>query len=275
MKCNLKAIAAAMTLAAGTLLGTEAQAAVPTIPGASHSSLVLTAFDNSSTFLLNDGVTIETANRGFVADLGLWGGGAPAFSITDFSSLFNAAFVNVLDGDGDAAPSSLSNIRWNITAGVQGANAAQNQILTTITPGNPPVGAQNQQLQQSVGEMIGYFGDIGGADPTESFTGPNNANPAENWGSNFNGQMGALNNGLGLGDPMELVVLGITTGFFGIQPSDPVQFASIFSSDFTLTDTGLFTNASVVPVPAAVWLMGSALIGLVGVSRRRAVEAAA
>ena len=29
------------------------------------------------------------------------------------------------------------------------------------------------------------------------------------------------------------------------------------------------SNASVIPVPAAVWLFGSGLLGLVGVARRR------
>lgn len=33
--------------------------------------------------------------------------------------------------------------------------------------------------------------------------------------------------------------------------------------------TGTLTQAQVIPVPAAVWLMGSGLVGLVGVARRR------
>jgi len=41
--------------------------------------------------------------------------------------------------------------------------------------------------------------------------------------------------------------------------------------DWNLNDTGLLTygEISAVPVPAAVWLFGSGLIGLVGVARRR------
>ena len=45
------------------------------------------------------------------------------------------------------------------------------------------------------------------------------------------------------------------------------------SWDDTRTNTGIssaLVRASVVPVPAAVWLFGSGLIGLIGVARRRA-----
>jgi len=34
-----------------------------------------------------------------------------------------------------------------------------------------------------------------------------------------------------------------------------------------------FGSASVVPVPAAVWLFGSGLLGLLGIARRKAQEA--
>lgn len=43
-----------------------------------------------------------------------------------------------------------------------------------------------------------------------------------------------------------------------------------FSAAFNLTSPGLY---SAVPVPAAVWLLGSGLVGLVGVARRRKAAA--
>jgi len=39
--------------------------------------------------------------------------------------------------------------------------------------------------------------------------------------------------------------------------------------DIHLADHSRFTNVSAVPVPAAVWLFGSGLLGLVGIARRR------
>ena len=47
---------------------------------------------------------------------------------------------------------------------------------------------------------------------------------------------------------------------------EPVDGATIFPD---LTGTSVQIGAAVVPVPAAVWLFGSGLLGLVGVARRR------
>ena len=62
----------------------------------------------------------------------------------------------------------------------------------------------------------------------------------------------------------------------GIDPNTEFEFFGFsMGFDFSLdgTATAISTdviNTSVVPVPAAVWLFGSGLIGLVGVARRRA-----
>jgi hypothetical protein len=56
-------------------------------------------------------------------------------------------------------------------------------------------------------------------------------------------------------------------------PADAKQFQN--GATWTFDGTSLnYSTASAVPVPAAVWLLGSALVGLVGVSRRREAEAA-
>ena len=39
--------------------------------------------------------------------------------------------------------------------------------------------------------------------------------------------------------------------------------------DIHLADHSRFTNVSAIPVPAAVWLFGSGLLGLVGIAHRR------
>jgi hypothetical protein len=58
------------------------------------------------------------------------------------------------------------------------------------------------------------------------------------------------------GDPM----------FFDILFSD----AAAFDMADTLTMSAEFSSTSAVPVPAAVWLFGSGLLGLVGIARRKA-----
>ena len=69
--------------------------------------------------------------------------------------------------------------------------------------------------------------------------------------------------------------------FFGASPLDNFTFAN---TNFSLADllvpiageaafstnvnTAIVANISTVPLPGAVWLLGSALIGMVGFSRR-------
>lgn len=60
-------------------------------------------------------------------------------------------------------------------------------------------------------------------------------------------------------------------------PSDPAVMA-LFEGVWSLDANGTLTYSALgapVPVPAAVWLLGSALIGLVGVARRRETQAEA
>ncbi|NNE63540.1 MAG: PEP-CTERM sorting domain-containing protein [Gammaproteobacteria bacterium] len=63
--------------------------------------------------------------------------------------------------------------------------------------------------------------------------------------------------GLALGQTTNSVTLNlIQAPFFGT--SDPMEVVAI--------------NSSVVPVPAAVWLFGTGIIGLIGFSKRRKVS---
>lgn len=61
-------------------------------------------------------------------------------------------------------------------------------------------------------------------------------------------------------------------GFTGNGSTGALQ--SYILGSATLSNSGVLTitgNGSTVPVPGAVWLLGSGLLGLIGVSRRRAV----
>ena len=45
---------------------------------------------------------------------------------------------------------------------------------------------------------------------------------------------------------------------------------NLLGSFISPTNSGVSAIATVVPIPAAVWLFGSGLIGLIGVARRKA-----
>lgn len=69
----------------------------------------------------------------------------------------------------------------------------------------------------------------------------------------------------GSGGVLALMGLSVSTGdVIALEFISPTSFATFNGVDLTIT-------ASAVPVPAAVWLFGTALLGLVGFSKRRKV----
>jgi hypothetical protein len=65
--------------------------------------------------------------------------------------------------------------------------------------------------------------------------------------------------------------IGSSTALYGVTEgagqTSPIVLASLGS--VSLTSTGLTFSANTVPLPAAIWLLGSGLLGLAGVGRRK------
>jgi len=75
------------------------------------------------------------------------------------------------------------------------------------------------------------------------------------------------------GDPLEFifnVTGGDAAGLFGSQAGVILTGSGFtsFTSDFS-SRSGLANAASIIPIPAAAWLFGSGLLGLVGMARRK------
>jgi hypothetical protein len=69
------------------------------------------------------------------------------------------------------------------------------------------------------------------------------------------------------------IALGVTNTLYGLTGNgNPGQLQSyILGTDITVAADGtLKVGGPTVPLPAAVWLFGSGLLGLFGVGRRRA-----
>jgi len=71
----------------------------------------------------------------------------------------------------------------------------------------------------------------------------------------------------GYGTTLGQLSLGTDDGIGG-SPMDHGPFSG-FSNNIDFTSLTVVTYVSTVPVPAAVWLFGSGLLGLIGVGRRR------
>lgn len=85
------------------------------------------------------------------------------------------------------------------------------------------------------------------------------------------GVVGSITGGTELGDPFSLNQGIAGTDSFsaastGFQAMTNLLAVGSYSMNITMTQTA---NVSAVPVPAAIWLLGSGLIGLVAVARRR------
>lgn len=86
---------------------------------------------------------------------------------------------------------------------------------------------------------------------------------ASNTGGYFSENFNVTNTGVGTA-PTMIIFSGLMEGSYQFLVGGNIR--GIAGSEYTVS-----TDVSTVPLPAAAWLMGTALIGLVSFSRRKAV----
>lgn len=246
MKKTLLSAAVALTLASGAA-----------------QSATLTAGETFDINILADGVSCFTFGN-------CVGNAAAAFVDNDTDAL--ATNGSAIGGDGLAG-------KINVTTADDGAGG----VTFTVNSFNMDtyLGTAGGAFGTWAGDVTTMSGSVNAAgdiafDPTgrmgiaQFFTGSLGAQPW-NTGSTFTSgnQVNAVadltGSALALDGSAVIVsasTVGAAWGFFVGTP-----YTEIFSLDFS--NATVVDSPSAVPVPAAVWLFGSGLLGLVGVARRK------
>ena len=255
MQLNLKSAMAAVALA---LLASTANAALPAPNSANGSDLILNIWNGN---LANQGYTFDTG-----LSVATWNPAA-AFSVTISGAGVVAAFNDASGGVGGTA--------WDIVGARTTGAGAGNTFWTTVDindptllgsgAGDPPanIGAavssastaflalssNNTVLSQvSDGQWAGTLAQGGGNLTANT----ENLSPGTMYFAKYNQALSGL--------------VSIYAGTWSLTWNGAAGSAT--SATLTWTPTS-------VPVPAALWLLGSGLLGVAGVGRRRQAQVAA
>ncbi len=271
MKLNLKTIAAAVALVAA---GTSANAAI--VAGA-NGSLVIAAFNTvthsyyvrDTGFLLNDFLPSSVTTA--AGDGGVTGTRTPdAGLLLDKTNTAtfgaDATFASWLTGQ------TLSDIRWTAFANDQSSAAGTNNVSRMILASSSatPV-VFNSNVTAAVGSTNAFVGVVG------STTGPTNPPLFDTNLSVGAATLGTLDSASSLFYfARSTGTLANATAAVATRYGNATGFATVTlesDGDFVYSLAGEAPAA--VPVPAAIWLLGSGLMGLGGMVRRRKAAAAA
>lgn len=230
---------------AGTLVGSYAGDTQVTVSKNITSASISASSDSNLQSLLTlgaaSGNTIEWAVQG--------GGSVNPNGTTQYGATGNAAFVTTLQSPTGLEFAVGGNLpHWANLGGIPGTNGTIPTIVTNLTNAGTP----------DANSIFGTVASSAGVWDTTILT-----SNVQNWYSN--GANTAVN---GLGSSALFFVTGNTT-------ITPVVVSTLGTATLSASGFTYSTEQAAVPLPAAIWLLGSGLLGLAGVGRRKAVAVAA
>lgn len=272
MKTVTKALVASVALA----FGAQAQAAIDSDNGGSPTTgtgageLFLSVVDRGG-----------AVQRSYVLDLGYTAADFLANDASFVNNISIAADANLLDIINNVSGS----IAWNLAAAHNFPGPTNDDFGYLTTSPTPLVANVNTQtgftgMSEMNARIDSYLDEVNGPADTDVSTDNSKLfGAADNafydgplWGDQWtvaHSTEGALDSDLGF----YFVAMDFTN-----DPTTASSRVAEMLGNWSLSSDGLLTYSSdvgaPVPVPAAVWLLGSALVGLVGVARRKSEEQA-
>ena len=271
---------------AGALMAGYATAQAQSLPSSGSSDLWLFVADTTAGtgFAEDTGISINSLLPTASLAAGTTTGSNAVLSTTINSSVSLSA-SSALTAYLNAASAAGHTVEW----AVEGTQYTLNSAGAPLTPPVPgsvkgitdnlssaDTSVANLTLGNLKTWVTGYNSDVTYLDQTytaggQTYTFTNGSAGGNVWGSGPGSALGGSTNLYGQGADNSLIGLGAATTLYGMTGAGTGNTTGlqsyVLSRDLTLSANG---TLSTVPLPAAVWLFGSGLLGLVGVGRRRA-----
>jgi hypothetical protein len=266
---------------AGALMAGYATAQAQSLPSSGSSDLWLFVSDSTAktTFAEDTGVQLSSLVGGPYTTGASLASKPAGFSVAASTAL--TTYLNAASASGHALEWAVLGSQYD---GSNGPNDPGNQVAGTAltvfdfatgTSANTKVKGMTFANNATIG--AGFNGDMQSLEAA-GYTAGGTSYQLQNvnynvWGEGT-GAVGGSTNLYGAGLDQAGVALNQAVSLFGVTGNgNALKLQSyLLGSNLTLNSAGVLSVSS-VPLPAAVWLFGSGLLGLIGVGRRKAAAA--